>query len=587
MMAGLKYNCDAFSMVMNRDYISGKISNTSETEINESNVILNPKDCLVLPLHRCPSTVFGFYSRLRNHNQVIQKILAQSSKHKPSDRISQYFTTFHLQFKSKSHVRKCIEQHDPGSSFRICGRKVYPLVGYLLNNSNIEEIKKSYNGHPFFKMFTYHCLCILHFLSFEKILAAGRQSNLQIESNTIEVREIMSKTHKTSKLLTGSCEIYETFQEFECILKLGNKTWIEISKDPTMPNLMTSLNIMGQRVNNLKTTVKIRTYSFRFEPRISCHDTFLERTDKLTDCEILLAQDITFCDSLYRDMNNDTQNVCQPLDDNYFPISFNLQTVNRGLLHKDKMGKHRHVEAIKESAGSQPMQTDKQSEGSEGSQPMQTDKQSQESFATDDGHCKLLLFVFNYGMPMQLEIQKNITNAKNFDFPVELTCANILKAFEKLISASRTSTEDLAYKNIKGHIFPYNLAGTEDMSKAIMDSLGKNFQKKHDNKQLNKNETWQLHPQTKCKQTFGCLVQGPIFKNIMFTSRASSVTLYVEVGDKNCNSIAPVWDFTLTKEDDSGKLDPHASVFTSQEIDLNDVLRAASQLSIFDDPLYM
>ena len=581
MMAGLKYNCDAFSLVMNRDYISGKITDTSETEINESNVILNPKDCLVLPLHRCPSTVFGFYSRLRNHNQVIQKILVESMKHKPVDRKSQYFTTFQLQFNSKSHFRKCIEQQDPGSSFKICGRKVYPLVGYLLNNNDIDQVKKSYDGHPYFKMFTYHCLCILHFLSFEKLLAAGKKSDLKIESNTIEVREIMSKTHKTSKLLTGSCEIYETFQEFECILKLGNKTWTDISNDPTMPNLMASLNILGQRVNNLKTTVKIRTYSFRFEPRISCHDTFLERTAKLSDCEVLLTQDITFCDSFYRDINNDIKNVCQPLDDTYSPLSFNLQTVNRGLLHKDGLGKHRHLLATKK----------KKSMEEDGSQPMlvedQPDIQPTESFATDEGHCKLLLFVFNYGMPMQLEIQKNISNAKNFDFPVELTCANILKAFEKLISASRSNVGNLSYQNIKGHIFPYNLAGTDDMSNTLMESLGKNFQKKHDNKQLNKNETWQLHPQTKCKQTFGCLVQGPIFKNIMYIPRASSVTLYVEIGDKDCKSIAPVWDLTLTKENISGDLDPQAPVFASQELDLHDVLRAASQLSIFDDPLYM
>lgn len=555
-LAALKHNCDKFSLFLNHDHVYGDFQRNSETHICENGLVkIQPKDCLIMPLHRCPTTLRGYYERLRAGTAKTDDLLTNSYSSKPDRRSVSYVTSFGLQSHSmRSHIRKSITQTDVHPFFTISCRKCIPALGYLLSQTDVNSIGESYKGHPYFKMFSKHCLWLLHSIALQSDRAKGKNAELNQDfcrlKNTI-IHKHMKSTSSDTKLLCGSCEVYETVEEYNCILDLENKTWADLAGNEINEFVWVN-NVSCQRVGKLSATVRIRTYSFRFEPKIHCKEEVLHKVMKMSKPEVMLCQDITILNAIYSDPNGDSTFIRQVVDDDENPVSMNFQTVNRGLMLKEN-----------------------ESNAQEG--------ETASAVADSNRPCSLIGFLFGYGLPMQLEMQGDFSLHNEEDIPVELTCASLLKASERLIahlSSNDGKQETNAITNIKTHLLPFQLPDTADRKTTILDSMAKNFAKRRDNKQINKNEILQMHPESFCKQSFGCFVQGPVYKDVLINNRASSIFIYISIGKPDVTSSAPQWDISLHK--DGGGI-----LFQNQEFRIEDILKAASQISIFDNELYM
>lgn len=554
----LKFHAEQFSVFLNKDYVFGDIVKDEKTYCRNGTVFLNREDCLVMPLHRCPTTLRGFYDRIRGGNAQTDDLLINSFLSKPSNVKTEYVTAYGLNSKSlKASLFNSFQQND-SNTYLIKGRKCLPVVGYLLTGSDIDDIVKTYTGHPYFAMFVKHSLWMLHSIAV--------QGNLQLEQHEISKEFVRLKhtlIHKnvdassSCKIEVGSCEFYQTEEEFHVELDLENKSWVDLA-GANIQHIMMIQNITSQRVARLKATVKIQTNSFRFLPKIRCKEETHERIDKLNADEILLSQEVSIYNAIYVDPNSNPRTLQQPVDDEQTQLTMKFQTINRGLIPK-----------LKTDSGG---------------------RQIVPKFAHSNDVNNFVGILLGYGIPTQIEISNFKINLEN-DIPAELICASMLRGLEKLIHTTKNNliepsvdeNEQALQAHIKEHIFPVKLPAMDIRAKTIVDSMLKNFHRHHDNKQNNKAEILQLHPTSRCKQTFGCFVQGPVFNDILFHDRASSVFLYANVPTPFGRSYAPQWDSAL--EDSEGNALRIVSI--GDHINLDEILRSASKTSIFDSELYM
>lgn len=558
----LKFNADQFSVFLNKDFVHGDVNLVEPTYCRNGTVSLNPKDCLVVPLHRCPTTLRGYYERIRGGNPQTDDLVKNSYSTKPKNIKTQYVTAYGLNSKSlKASLFNSFVQDDDKHSYSIKGRKCLPVVGYLLSGSDVDDVEKTYSGHPYFAMFVRHCFWILHSIAL--------QGNLSMKTSEISKEFARLKhtlIHKnvdsfsTCKLEVGSCEFYQTEEELHVELDLADQSWVDLA-GANIQNIRMVQNITSQRVARLKATVKIQTNSFRFLPKVHCKEETHQLISKMSADEVLLSQEVSIYNATYLDPNSDPTTLQQPLDDEQTHLTVKFQTINRGLIPK--------------------MKTTRKA-GSSEEEPVVPE------FAHSNALNTFVGILLGYGIPTQIEIRDFKMYQEN-DIPSELMCASIMKGLEKFVHKTKMrllSTDTEAWdpklaNHIKEHIFPVKLPASDVRAKTIVDSMQKNFHRYYDNKQNNKAEILHLHPTSHCKQTFGCFIQGPVFNDILLNDRASSVFVYANIPKPLVRSFAPQWDSSL--EDQDG----NPLILAGEQIDLDEILRSASKVSIFDSELYM
>jgi len=562
LLSGIQHECLKFDNILSKTYVKGNVfdGQSEPHKITEKGHFeLNSGHCLISVLHKCPENTYKYYRNLRHKTPSVMSTVKLLDHARPSFS-NIYIHSWSIKSISSPKVTPTTfaqveKPSDEMGHYGIIGKDPSPVMGFLFDETSLNSFLNPVQHNPFTKMFLTHLAWILNCLSAQDLKTFQKKDDIKAFRgfNAVKITNVSSSA-EIEKIVTGSCEIFEHNQAYECELSFQDQSWQDLAGEDVL--YIKTDGIASDVVGGLKVTVNMKTYTYRFFPQTDCETNMLTRLDEELSKQTVLFQEITVTNINYFTPERTATNV-RYVDDFGSPLVFHQYTVNAGLFNGGTL---------------------------ENKSP------------------SALGFVFEYGMPMQYVLSGDYKSAyqQNIDIPSELAQASCLKGIKKFWQLTQAKNiykervnnliSDQTKENAKSFCIPLQevLRGNHpEENNTIRHSITKNFETKKNSKQENKSETWEIHPSSYCKQKFGFLVQGPLNNNVFLVNRASSVCLHVEMGMYAGAVWCPEWDSYLWNEVNGQRMNASTQMFARDNLSLDKVLLEAGKVSIFDHDVYI